>query len=687
MVELSGIVATDEVNRYNHKIEFKAYYNNYLKQWNEYIPSFANHDHTKPIGCTRLEGFCIKPGIVYLMNSFIIGESYEEEKRINNYCLPTFYHKQIEEHNEAFSLLKEKLREYLTDNYKVIYNGGAYIYDKDIVKKVFPKLYSQVNDGLIELNKLEPIAPGIYKIDDFMICAHQYFRRGLSRLNSLNEPFLEKLQSLDSNESKIQIALDCDFIGLAKSYVKTLEYQYWWGPHFSDDLTKIPNGLTIHKNENYNSLLSPFKQTEFRWYEQDNKHTFECEEILETPNAKENNEELYGCRFVHSMVDAETKKPIHLDGAIRAYTLEKMCERLETTLDKTARDTIYTKIWRIDNLLSIQNWKELITHYYRDNMLVGEYFGGKDAILKDLSIKKDTTITKEKSLKTYIPFKFPKEGFLSFSISFQESKLPKNNCDIQIIPLQSIIVNNEEHPTIDYMAIPLLKLLKIEEVNFDIDKFAYIACNDNVHNFPHFRCFNAELAQKVLETIKRFVSSWHNGFDEMISFTIEYPETDKNISISFMGKKSSFVEYFNSKIFVPLPTNQENLYNWSNSLYKFISTSYEQENNIDPIEIFKKGDLIYRRRMIEDKKLGSYKSDDNGVAVEILLTKEEMEIVQSENIGFVSVNWYKGIKCNKCNSNYLDCNCVLYIDKDVKYTITDFKILGCTWCSLDVNNE
>ena len=64
-----------------------------------------------------------------------------------------------------------------------------------------------------------------------------------------------------------------------------------------------------------------------------------------------------------------------------------------------------------------------------------------------------------------------------------------------------------------------------------------------------------------------------------------------------------------------------------------------------------------------------------------------MEIVKSENIGFASVNWYKEIKCNKCDSNYLDCNCVLYDDKDVSYTITNLKILGCVWYPLDKKRE
>ena len=64
-------------------------------------------------------------------------------------------------------MLKEKIKRFLSPDYKVIFNGGAYIFDKGIVKKVFPNLCSQINEGLINLKELNPIAPGVYKFDMF----------------------------------------------------------------------------------------------------------------------------------------------------------------------------------------------------------------------------------------------------------------------------------------------------------------------------------------------------------------------------------------------------------------------------------------------------------------------------------------------------------------------------------------
>ena len=70
--------------------------------------------------------------------------------------------------------------------------------------------------------------------------------------------------------------------------------------------------------------------------------------------------------------------PYHLDGAIRAYDDEKMLHRLDVNLKHADRNTVYTKLWRVDQQIPVETWKELITHYYRDNHLIGEYFGGTD---------------------------------------------------------------------------------------------------------------------------------------------------------------------------------------------------------------------------------------------------------------------------------------------------------------------
>ena len=78
---------------------------------------------------------------------------------------------------------------------------------------------------------------------------------------------------------------------------------------------------------------------DFGWYEQDDKHTFECEEISGVPNLRIDGVELYGCRFVHSMVDNASGLPTHLDGAIRAYDTEKMTRRNDISIKDCERDT------------------------------------------------------------------------------------------------------------------------------------------------------------------------------------------------------------------------------------------------------------------------------------------------------------------------------------------------------------
>lgn len=146
--------------------------------------------------------------------------------------------------------------------------------------------------------------------------------------------------------------MDC--IGLAGTEHREFEYAYWWGPKFNNDLNSIPLGVTRHENEHYNESLSEIRSTEFGWYIQDNNHTFECEEITDIPNLTVDGTDMYACRFVHSMVDKDTGVPDHLDGAIRAYTTEKMIERLDISIKESDRDTVYTKIWRIDGGIPVE---------------------------------------------------------------------------------------------------------------------------------------------------------------------------------------------------------------------------------------------------------------------------------------------------------------------------------------------
>ena len=71
MKEYSGIAVTDQINRYNEIFSLHAMYSAYNMQWNEIIPSFANHDHTKCIGISQLTGLYLEPKRAYTTNKLI----------------------------------------------------------------------------------------------------------------------------------------------------------------------------------------------------------------------------------------------------------------------------------------------------------------------------------------------------------------------------------------------------------------------------------------------------------------------------------------------------------------------------------------------------------------------------------------------------------------------------------------
>jgi hypothetical protein len=107
-----------------------------------------------------------------------------------------------------------------------------------------------------------------------------------------------------------------------------------------------------------------------------------AEEIRDTPTFGKP-EVLYGCRYVHSMVDEATGRIHHLDGAVREYTEEAMVDRLEHDIATAGRRTTYTKLWRVDGLIELSSLITLVHHHFRDNPLIAEYLEHKDSAVVD----------------------------------------------------------------------------------------------------------------------------------------------------------------------------------------------------------------------------------------------------------------------------------------------------------------
>ena len=391
-----GVAITDGLNRKNHFLPLSAILKAYRDSWNRPIPMNLGHDRTKPIGYTKLTGVYMEPGKAYVTNEGAIMETGEEHEALRKMLEVNDYHQFCEENSDKIELLVEKLGDVVSDSFRVAPIGQAVaIKDKGIVQRLFPEWTDSFKDGLTDINELESVysttvdgekgvlIPGVFLKDGYLLFAHQFFRRTLSILNSTNEEFFvsfEKLRGISNLE--VKVALDMDMIGLQGTEHPEVEYQYIRGPHFDDNLESIPEGVTCHDNEHYDNLFSNLVGTQFYWHKQDGTRTFECEELCDRENVSFDGGDtmLWGCRYVHSMLNPSTGLPTHLDGAIRIYDEEQILERLDikTDISKCGKNSKYIKLWRIDNEFSVSLWKELISAFYRENPLIGEYFGGVD---------------------------------------------------------------------------------------------------------------------------------------------------------------------------------------------------------------------------------------------------------------------------------------------------------------------
>ena len=381
MKQFVGITASDGLNRKRHYFSFSVLETMYHENWSNIFPVGLNHDRTKTIGAGRLDGIYFEPGKAYVTNRTYIAENITDRQKFKSEFDLWVYRQYIEPRKEELKELEGMLEGLLSTEKTVAPIAAVAFKDKGIVLRVFPKLKDLIDDdGLINLSNLAPILPGVYKKDGFLLFASSYLRRNCYIGNSLNSEFLNCLQALrNENDSlSVKIRLDFDLIGLYGTQQQELEYSYWWGPKFTEDIEDIDLGVTRHSNDNYDNFFSNLVFTEFGWYYQDGNKTLEIEEVIDSINIISEEQELIGCRYIHSYINPETSQPKHLDGAIRAYTEDKILMRMDTSLDKTERDTVYTKLWRIDGDIPVARWKEIITHYYRDNILIGEYFHGVD---------------------------------------------------------------------------------------------------------------------------------------------------------------------------------------------------------------------------------------------------------------------------------------------------------------------
>lgn len=662
MLKCSGVALTDQVNRYNERVIPKAILECYSRTWEDKKPVTMNHDRTKPIGWSYLGGIFIEPGIMYqTIKSEVVETQIERNELLKEYQehVERVY---LAENEQSIDMLCEKLGSHIVGNYELGLTNATAIINKGIVLRVFPELEEMLlKKGLFDLNLFELVMPGIYKRGDFLLFASPYLRRNLSRLNTFSEPLLKKLEKLRETDINVEIALDMDMIGLLGTEHKYAEYEYWWGPSFSDDLDSIPEGITRHKNNEENIAFSNVDFTEFGWYTHDNKKVFESEEVVANPNINVGMEdEKYGCRYVHSILNPDTKLPYHLDGAIRAYNLEEFAQRIEIPLNKAGRNTEYTKLWRIDNDISVNLWKELVNDFYRDNMLIGEYLGGVDIKVEEIKKEKESEI---EPLDKFIPIDMKENDGISlyFEIISELEKSPEED-----VCIFSPYISNFEDGVINWIdanTVTLVKEIKKFDLKIDDNQYVEIAYEDLISNFPIFICDNKESAKSVQKALLNLISIWISHEDDrLVSYTIEYPlKENKWIKVSVAGHINDILKTFNH-IENNLPDDNE-INQWILDLYEYISKKFSRHKTIQLSKFLSEfGNLHFVRIPVDVKKV---------------MNKDELNVISENNLSFSKSYIVLKTECLDCHNDYRKCNCNKYIGKGEE--IKEAILLNAYW--------
>lgn len=695
METYQGVAMTDGVNRKNHVFPLKTIIESYRNAWNSIFPVNVGHDRTKPVGFTRLTGIYMEPGKAYLTNEGAIMDTKEEHEKLHKMIKAHDYKVFCEERKEELNVLTKKLGDKLSDKFRVAPVAQAVaIKDRNIVYRLFPEWLETTKDGLVDIRELEPVytkseneeqgflVPGVYQKDGYLLFAHQFFRRSLSILNTTNEEFFNSFEKMRNNASvQLQLALDMDMIGLLGTEHPEMEYQYIWGPHFDDDLTHIPEGVTCHENEHYDNLFSNLLSTQFYWHIQDGKRTFECEELCDRENVSFDDGQtmLWGCRYVHSMINPTTGLPTHLDGAIRIYNYEQILERIDpkTDISKCGKDSEYVKLWRIDNDFSISMWKELISSFYRENALIGEYFGGVDE--KYDQIKKESSehnsVVKRPNSFAHIQFS-PGDGARVYFRYTNKINLAADR-DIEISNKDSFIFQGgEKEKIIDADTITLLKYLKRKGLSLRIPITSQIAFGDMIYNFPTLCCKSFHVVDTVISAIRELCEVWtRNGDDRLISFGLMVNLADEAMHISFASHVHDLVQLLGA---IPQLSNV--------TFKEWIEAIYIQNNRYkvggdypNKFQLIHGDVLCFKRLIVHPDKIKKNWMEAEIVYTQLSISKEEGEELLQQEI--TCAPFYKIIedRCSKCGKNYIHCDCVKFIDENVSDEVVSGKFLGMIW--------
>lgn len=687
MLKSLFVLNSDQINKHGSCFAISAMEDMVWDKSTEAVPMHLGHDMHRPIGCMVPFGLYFEPKIVRNLGLSLIPETDEENKQILDFKKITAYSNIKEDIDSNNGALHDILKDNLSGNFKYLHSSTLAIIDEGIVNKVFKKLSSlkvkddliQIKDLLIEFDyKFQGVF--IHKTLPLCIYADSFFRRSLSRHNCFHYNFLDKFMLFKDNEEVVlKIAIDWDLIGYAPTLLQTMEFDYWFGPKYTDEIDKIEPGLTKHLTNEFERNYYQLSSTEFFWKINKNLREFELEELKESEAPTLH--DFYGCRYIHSIYDTNKSTFVHFDGAIRGYDSDLYFERIDEKMTEFGRRSQYKKLFRMDGKIEINDWKSLITHYMQSNPLIYEYFNAEKP-----KSELEKPIENISLMEELVPQKIDENEGIKLLVSYHE----KNNNFSEYthtVSIYDLIDNgNGNADAIEEDIIEVKKAIeRLGKKLFIKKEVLYGNFKDEYWNIPCIFHSLDEPSEDIIITIQALKNIFNKlierKLNSVISFTLAWNIEEREVRLSCFGHVNDLIKWMNT--FTSIPTKRVEFKSWLENQRTYLNSNYEQFINRPALkDICQYDGVIYIKRKIVEQIFNPkpiMRGESLVCQLQIPTDGRNYDGILENRIVPIMTYFIKKATCSKTGKSYYDSPYSKFLDDDVHVIIEDIEGLTFHW--------
>ncbi len=675
-----AILGSDQVTRNHTRFTVGSLHGALVDTWERGLPNPISHDLHRVAGWTWPTTLHLEPGLVRLVGVCEMPESENEAeslRRAHTTHLSRLLGKETAPHLDE---LRKALSSVLRGDESPAYVGAAALRGVDLARRRFEEIFSREDKyGLVPLADLRTILPGMFEVDGLVLFAHPYFRRSLSRLNSLNGDLLLELEALARRGiASPRIRLDPDLVGLPSTAVPSVELQYWWGPKFNDNLTAIEPGVARHEADERQKFFHQISRTEFWWHRptDDGEHVLEAEELRDESTYGEL-EGLYGCRYAHCIVSADTGRVVHLDGAIREYSEEQMVERIGLDISRAGKRTRYTKLWRIDGDVDVSTMKSLVHHHFRDNPLVGEYFGVPQP--EDVESGEMDRLL-EDDISRFIPYSIRQGSGVRVSVGFR-SAVPTeaSRCCLAF-------ESSDGGRWIPAELVEIRKLLRRRGHDLAFpDGVSILAFSDLYSDFPWIVHPTRDDVGATVDAFRELLGAWGKAeHDRVIALNLAVRDGNRLTQVSLAGHLGEVATWLEREEPFP-PEGDDEAAAWVERIARELSEAPARQATPALEDIMGLDGGFHIERVVVKPGMAKpvYHKEQQALAVRLSFEGAgDSTLFDAVARGALTVKpafVIRASRCTSCGAKYSDCPCVKFVDQDVGQLMEGVELATLFW--------